>query len=75
MDLPLPAGPSIAIIILFFREGFDRELMLLREQASLGAGHAEAAASSVDPKRLQDLIAFAEGAVGPQPAKAPGPQV
>ncbi len=53
-----------------------RELMLLREQtASLGAGRAEAAASSVDRKRLQDLIAFAEGAVGPQPAKAPRPQV
>jgi cell division protein ZapA (FtsZ GTPase activity inhibitor) len=48
-----------------------RELMLLREQAgSLGTGRAEAAGSRVDPVRLQDLIAFAEGALAPQPAEA-----
>ena len=49
-----------------------RELMLLREQAgSLGTGRVEAAGSFVDPVRLQDLIAFAEGALAPQPTQAP----
>ncbi len=52
-----------------------RELMLLREQAaSRETGLAEGESSSVDPQKLWDLIAFAEGALGPQTARALEPQ-
>ena len=52
-----------------------RELMLQREQsASIAAGRAEGASPSVDPKKLTDLIAFAEGAVGPETARALEPR-
>lgn len=49
-----------------------RELMLLREQVgSLSAELGQNAAEGLDPVRLQDLIALAEGALAPPPAEAP----
>ena len=49
-----------------------RELMLLREQVgSSSAERGQSAAEGLDPVRLQDLIALAEGALAPPPAEAP----
>ena len=46
----------------------------LGQAASLSAGHAEGTSSSLDPQKLSDLIAFAEGAVVPQNARALEPR-
>ena len=49
-----------------------RELMLLRERVeSVPAERGQSAAAGLDPVRLQDLIALAEGALVPPPAEAP----